>query len=57
MTLRVQTSLPNQGNQANATTGKTPLLYELKLGKIVTTIPTTGFNVETIKYKKFDYTF
>merc|ERR1712087_573706 len=31
--------------------GKTTILYRLKLGEIVTTIPTIGFNVETITYK------
>jgi GTPase SAR1 family protein len=31
--------------------GKTTVLYKLKLGEIVTTIPTIGFNVETVKYK------
>jgi ADP-ribosylation factor protein 1 len=34
--------------------GKTTILYNLKLGEIVTTIPTIGFNVETVKYKNFD---
>ncbi|VVD01207.1 unnamed protein product, partial [Leptidea sinapis] len=29
--------------------GKTTILYKLKLGEIVTTIPTIGFNVETLK--------
>ncbi|KAF0925086.1 hypothetical protein E2562_015377 [Oryza meyeriana var. granulata] len=33
-------------------TGKTTILYKLKLGEIVTTIPTIGFNVETVEYKK-----
>ena len=32
-------------------TGKTTILYKLKLGEIVTTIPTIGFNVETVEYK------
>ena len=32
--------------------GKTTILYKLKLGEIVTTIPTIGFNVETVEYKK-----
>ncbi|CAE8652794.1 unnamed protein product, partial [Polarella glacialis] len=27
--------------------GKTTILYKLKLGEVVTTIPTIGFNVET----------
>jgi ADP-ribosylation factor protein 1 len=31
--------------------GKTTILYMLKLGEIVTTIPTIGFNVETVPYK------
>jgi len=30
--------------------GKTTILYKLKLGEIVTTIPTIGFNVETVEY-------
>jgi small GTP-binding protein len=33
--------------------GKTTVLYKLKLGEPVTTIPTIGFNVETIEYKRF----
>lgn len=32
--------------------GKTTILYHLKLGQCVTTIPTVGFNVETVTYKK-----
>jgi ADP-ribosylation factor protein 1 len=31
--------------------GKTTVLYKLKLGEVVTTIPTIGFNVETIEWK------
>ncbi|OWF37870.1 ADP-ribosylation factor-like [Mizuhopecten yessoensis] len=31
--------------------GKTTILYRLKLGKVVTTIPTIGFNVETVEHK------
>merc|ERR1711976_109081 len=31
--------------------GKTTILYKLKLGQSVTTIPTVGFNVETVQYK------
>ncbi|XP_064610840.1 uncharacterized protein LOC135475036 [Liolophura sinensis] len=31
--------------------GKTTVLYRLKLGEVVTTIPTIGFNVETLTYK------
>lgn len=40
------------GNDAS---GKTTLLYKLKLGEIVTTIPTIGFNVETVPYKGTNY--
>lgn len=36
--------------------GKTTILYRLKLGEVVTTIPTIGFNVETISYKNVDFT-
>lgn len=32
--------------------GKTTLLYKLKLGEVVNTVPTIGFNVETVNYKK-----
>ncbi|POY75722.1 putative Small monomeric GTPase [Rhodotorula taiwanensis] len=31
--------------------GKTTILYKLKLNQSVTTIPTVGFNVETVTYK------
>lgn len=31
--------------------GKTTILYKCKLGEVVTTIPTIGFNVETLEYK------
>jgi len=36
--------------------GKTTILYNLKLGEIVTTIPTIGFNVETVEYKNISFT-
>lgn len=36
--------------------GKTTILYKLKLGEIVTTIPTIGFNVETVSYKNVNFT-
>lgn len=32
--------------------GKTTILYKLKLGEVVTTIPTIGFNVETVRQFK-----
>merc|ERR1712006_6032 len=36
--------------------GKTTILYKLKLGEVVTTIPTIGFNVETVEYKNIAFT-
>jgi len=36
--------------------GKTTILYKLKLGEVVTTIPTIGFNVETVEYKNIKFT-
>ncbi|XP_014247311.1 ADP-ribosylation factor 2 [Cimex lectularius] len=36
--------------------GKTTILYKLKLGEIITTIPTIGFNVETVEYKNICFT-
>ncbi|XP_056263491.1 ADP-ribosylation factor 2a [Pseudoliparis swirei] len=36
--------------------GKTTILYKLKLGEVVTTIPTIGFNVETVSYKNISFT-
>uniref|UniRef100_A0A8C2DFE8 ADP-ribosylation factor n=1 Tax=Cyprinus carpio TaxID=7962 RepID=A0A8C2DFE8_CYPCA len=35
--------------------GKTTVLYKLKLGEVVTTIPTIGFNVETVEYKNISF--
>jgi ADP-ribosylation factor protein 1 len=36
--------------------GKTTILYKLQLGEVVTTIPTIGFNVETVEYKNISFT-
>lgn len=36
--------------------GKTTVLYKLKLGAAVTTIPTIGFNVELVEYKNIRFT-
>merc|ERR1719185_30833 len=36
--------------------GKTTILYKFKLGEVVTTIPTIGFNVETVEYKNISFT-
>lgn len=35
--------------------GKTTILYRLKLGQSVPTIPTVGFNVETVSYKNVKF--
>ncbi|KAI8346669.1 ADP-ribosylation factor family-domain-containing protein [Mortierella sp. GBAus27b] len=35
--------------------GKTTILYKLKLNQSVTTIPTVGFNVETVVYKNVKF--
>ena len=36
--------------------GKTTILYKLKLGEVVNTIPTFGVNLETIEHKNVDLT-
>jgi small GTP-binding protein len=36
--------------------GKTTILYQLKMGETVKTIPTIGFNVETLDYKGLEFT-
>eukprot|EP01091_Cochliopodium_minus_P000643 TRINITY_DN10562_c0_g1_i1.p1 TRINITY_DN10562_c0_g1~~TRINITY_DN10562_c0_g1_i1.p1 ORF type:complete len:175 (+),score=50.05 TRINITY_DN10562_c0_g1_i1:280-804(+) len=36
--------------------GKTTILYKLKLGDVISTIPTVGFNVETLQYRKIEFT-
>lgn len=35
--------------------GKTTLLYRLKIGQVVTTIPTVGFNVESVTYQNLHF--
>jgi len=35
--------------------GKTTILYKLKLGQPVSTIPTVGFNVETVSYRNVKF--
>uniref|UniRef100_A0A8C4KSD3 ARF GTPase 4 n=1 Tax=Equus asinus TaxID=9793 RepID=A0A8C4KSD3_EQUAS len=50
---RVRAAHSNVGLDA---AGKTTILYKLKLGEIVTTIPTIGFNVETVEYKNICFT-
>ncbi|XAR72931.1 hypothetical protein NMG60_11019741 [Bertholletia excelsa] len=36
--------------------GKTTILYKLKLGDVVATVPTIGFNVEVVQYKNISFT-
>ncbi|KAK9286977.1 hypothetical protein L1049_015385 [Liquidambar formosana] len=36
--------------------GKTTILYKLKLGEVVTTVPTIGLIVETVEYKNISFT-
>ncbi|EIE25145.1 hypothetical protein WJX75_001945 [Coccomyxa subellipsoidea] len=35
--------------------GKTTILYRLQVGEVVSTIPTIGFNVETVTYKNIKF--
>ncbi|RHN53418.1 putative small GTPase superfamily, ARF/SAR type, P-loop containing nucleoside triphosphate hydrolase [Medicago truncatula] len=35
--------------------GKTTILYKLQIGKVVSTIPTIGFNAEKVEYKNVDF--
>ncbi|CAG8478135.1 10792_t:CDS:2 [Diversispora eburnea] len=35
--------------------GKTTILYRLQIGEVVTTIPTIGFNVETVTYRNIKF--
>ncbi|XP_063425842.1 uncharacterized protein LOC134709620 [Mytilus trossulus] len=36
--------------------GKTTILYKLKLNEVVSTIPTIGFNVETVRHNGLEFT-
>jgi small GTP-binding protein len=36
--------------------GKTTVLYKLKAGETLHTVPTVGFNVETVQYKRLTFT-
>ncbi|KAI0980231.1 hypothetical protein GJ496_009478 [Pomphorhynchus laevis] len=36
--------------------GKTTILYKLKIGEVMTFVPTLGFNVETVEYKNIKFT-
>ena len=35
--------------------GKTTILYRLQVGAVVSTIPTIGFNVETVTFKNVKF--
>ncbi|XP_022750356.1 ADP-ribosylation factor 3-like [Durio zibethinus] len=35
--------------------GKTTILYRLQMGEVVSTIPTIGFNVETVEYNNIKF--
>ena len=35
--------------------GKTTILYRMKLGVVVNSIPTIGFNIETVKHKGVEF--
>mmetsp|Transcript_46602 Transcript_46602/g.84216 ORF Transcript_46602/g.84216 Transcript_46602/m.84216 type:complete len:190 (-) Transcript_46602:16-585(-) len=35
--------------------GKTTILYQLKLGEVVATVPTVGFNMENVQYKNINF--
>ncbi|KAH9599289.1 Small GTPase superfamily [Trypanosoma melophagium] len=35
--------------------GKTSILYHLQLGNVVSTVPTVGFNLETMHYKNISF--
>ncbi len=35
--------------------GKTTILYQLKLGEVSQTVPTIGFNFETVEYKNIKF--
>ncbi|KAK6942404.1 Small GTPase superfamily, ARF/SAR type [Dillenia turbinata] len=35
--------------------GKTTILYRLQMGEVVSTIPTIGFNVETVQYNSIKF--
>jgi len=37
--------------------GKTSILYKLKLGEVITTIPTNGFNCEKVTYSGYSIDF
>ena len=45
----------NIKHSSNHERGQTAILYKLKLNQEVTTIPTVGFNVESVTYKNLNF--
>ncbi len=35
--------------------GKTTILYKMQLGEVVTSVPTIGFNMETVQYRNIKF--
>jgi len=35
--------------------GKTTILYKLQLGEVVMSVPTIGFNMETVEYRNIKF--
>lgn len=35
--------------------GKTTILYKLKVGEVVQSVPTIGFNMETVEFKNIRF--
>lgn len=35
--------------------GKTTILYKLKLGEVIPSVPTIGFNFESVEYKNIKF--
>ena len=35
--------------------GKTTIVYKLKLGEVLNSVPTIGFNVETVEFKNIKF--
>ena len=49
---RVKRAQPTAGEKSRANSRQ----YDLKLGEVVTTIPTVDFNVETVEHKNLSFT-
>lgn len=53
--MRLQLDMVLRLTDWRACTISTAILYKLKLNQSVTTIPTVGFNVETVTYKNVKF--